>query len=95
MSILKEIFKYSNYKTKNLISTSIILSTFRYAAPPLIDLSKVQLQSLQTLLMKSTRPILDFQSYKWSTMKILNILDWPTIHQLITTETIKFFHSSI
>ena len=93
--ILKEIFRFSNYKTKHLISTSIILSTFRYAVPLLIDSTKIQLQSLQTLLLKATRPIIGFQSYKWSTLKILSTLNWPTIHQLITTETIKFFHRKV
>ena len=44
--------------------------------------------------MKATRPILGFQSYKWSTVKILRKLNWPTIQQLITTESIKFFHRS-
>ena len=71
MSILKEIYKYSNFKTKNLISTSIILSTFRYVAPLLVDSNKIQLKSLQTLLLKTTRPIFGFQSFKWSTAKIL------------------------
>ena len=61
----------------------------------LIDSTKIQLQSLQTLLMKTTRPILGFNSYKWSTLKILGSLKWPTIHQLIISETIKFIHKPI
>ena len=56
-NILKDIFKYSNYRTKNILSTSIQLSTFRYAEPLLIDSTKLQLQSFQTLLMKTTRLI--------------------------------------
>ena len=93
--MLREVFKYSNIKIKNLLATSITLSTFRYASPLLIDSTRVQLQSLQTLLIKATRPILGFQSYKWSTFKILDNLKWPNIYQLICSETIKYFHRII
>ena len=74
LSILKEVFKYSNFRTKNLLSTSIILPTFRYASPLLVDSTKIQLQTLQTLLLKTTHPILGYQSLKWSTFKILDTL---------------------
>ena len=72
-----------------------MLSTFRYATPMLGDSTRLQLQSLQTLLMKQTRSILGFKSFKWSTLKILNTLKWPTIQQLIISETIRFIHKPI
>ena len=63
-SILKNIIEYCSYRTKHIISTSIILSIFRFAAPILIDSNKSQIRFLQSLLMKTTRPTLGFESYK-------------------------------
>ena len=51
-SILREIFKYCSFKTKHMLSTSIILSTFRYVAPLLIYSNNIQIRSLHILLMK-------------------------------------------
>ena len=75
-NVLKEIFRYSNYRTKKIITTSVIISIFRYGAPILIDSTALQLQKLQTLIMKISRPILGFISFKWSTVKIMNNLGW-------------------
>ena len=88
-SILRGIFRYCKYRTKHILSTSIILSVFRYAAPILIDCNRLQLRTLQTLLLKTTRPILGFNSYKWNTTKILGNLKWPSIYHLIITESLK------
>merc|ERR1712030_59274 len=41
MSILKEIFKFTNHKTKLMLTNSIIISVFRYAAPILIDATQL------------------------------------------------------
>ena len=87
-----EIFKYAKYQTNKMITTIIILSVFRYALPLLIDSTHAQLKTLQLLLLKYTRPILGFRSYKMNTMEILDELKWPTIYQLIEIESVKFVH---
>ena len=94
-SLLRGIFRYCKYRTKHILSTSIILSIFRYAAPILIDCNKIQLRTLQTLLLKTTRPILGFNSYKWNTSRILGTLKWPSIYHLIISESLKFIHKPI
>ena len=81
-SILRQIYKYANIKTKTIVSTSLVLSIFRYASPILIDSTKQQIQKLQTLLIKTTRPILGFNSYKLSTNQILAKLNWPSVPHL-------------
>ena len=45
--------------------------------------------------MKTTRPILGFISYKWSTITIMKELNWPTIHQLVMAESLKLIHKII
>ena len=42
--------------------------------------------------MKCTRPILGYQSLKWSTTKIMNKLNWLTIPHMIAKESILFLH---
>ena len=70
-----------------MVATSLILSIFRYGAPILIDSSKHQIQKLQSLLIKTTRPILGYHSYKLSTNQILAKLNWPSVPHLIISET--------
>ena len=41
------------------------------------------------------RPILGFESYKWSTLKIMDKLKWQTIHQMIVSDSVKFIHRPI
>merc|ERR1712082_215648 len=71
-NILKEVFKYSNERTKRMVTNCLIISVFRYASPLLINSSAIEINKLQVLLMKCTRPILGYQSFKWSTSKIMN-----------------------
>ena len=90
--VLQEIFKYSNQSTKTLLTTSLIISIFRYASPLLINGYRNEMNKLQVLLMKFSYPILGFKSYKMSTCKIMNSLNWLTIPHLITKQSIQFLH---
>ena len=90
--LLNKIFKFSSARTKKLLTDSIILSVIRYASPILIDSTVQQLQSIQTIIMKSARPILGYDSLKWSTSTIMNKLNWGTIQQLILVDSLKFIH---
>ena len=95
MSLLRDIFKYCSFRTKHILSTSIILQHLLTGHHCILIKKKVQIRSLQTLLMKTTRPILGYQSFKWNTSHILNTLKWPNVNHLIITETLKFIHKPI
>ena len=56
--VLREVFKYSVYHTKNILTNSIILSVIRYASPILNSSSTNHLSKLQVIIMKCSRPIL-------------------------------------
>ena len=92
---LRQIFKYSTIRTKKILTSSIIISVFRYAAPILIDSNKAQVSKLQSLLLKCSRNILGFQSWKMSTIQIFKELNWLTIQQLFMRESLKFIHKII
>ena len=81
---------YSKKWTKLILINSKILSVIRYASPILINTNNKMLSRLQVLIMKCSRPILGFRSYKLSTHKIMNELKWLTIYYLITKENIVF-----
>ena len=53
------------------------------------------IDKLQTLLMKCSRSILGFKSYKMSTVAIMRELKMVTIHHLIVKEAIQFVHKII
>ena len=43
--------------------------------------------------MKCSRPILGYQSLKWSTSKIMSKLNWLTVPHMISKESILFLHN--
>ena len=67
LTVLNEIFKYSNIRTKLMLTNSIIVSVIQYAVPILISGSNKLISKLQVLLMRCSHPILGFTSYKLST----------------------------
>merc|ERR1712175_31574 len=67
MYTMKEAFNFSSKKSKIIFFKSMVLSIIRYCSPILIDSDVKMINKLQTLLMKCTRPILGFASFKMST----------------------------
>ena len=78
-----------------MLTNSIIISVIRYASPIFINSNNSSLSKLQTLIMKCSRPILGFKSLKYSTNKIMNLLKWNTIYQMIIKESIIFIHKTV
>ena len=74
---------------------SIIISVFKYSCPLLIDSNKLLINKLNTLLLKCSRPILGFTSYKLNTTTIMKRLNWNTIHHMIMIESNIFIHKCI
>ena len=61
-------------------------------SPILIDTEVKVLDKLQTQLMKCTRPVLGFSSFKMSTLQIMSELRIQTVHQMIVRDSIMFIH---
>ena len=74
---------------------ALVISVFRYCCPLLINSNSYQISRLQTMLMKCTRYILGFNSYKMSTLSIMKELKMLTIHQMIMKDAILFIHKVI
>ena len=79
-------------KSKIIFFKSMVLSIIRYCSPILIDSDAKMIDKLQTLLMKCTRPILGFHSFKMSTLQIMSELRIQTVHLMIIRESIQFIH---
>merc|ERR1711954_1973 len=92
MFSMREAFKFSSKKSKIIFFKSMVLSVIRYCSPLLVDSDAKLIDKLQTLLMKCTRPILGFKSYKLSTLQIMSELRIQTVHQMIVRESIQFIH---
>merc|ERR1711873_267259 len=60
--------------------------------PLLVDSDAKLIDKLQTLLMKGTRRILGFHSFKLSTLQIMSELRIQTVHLMIVKESIQFIH---
>ena len=95
LSVLREVFKYAEYRTKIILMNSLVVSIFRYSCPLLIDSNAIIINKLQTLLMKCARQILGFKSYKMNTVNIMKEVKMLTVHHLIIKESIGFIHKII
>ena len=73
----------------------MVISIIRYCSPILIDSEVKILEKLQTQLMKCTRPILGFSSFKMSTLQIMSELKTLTVHQMVIKESIQYIHKVI
>merc|ERR1712240_838151 len=92
MFSMREAFKFSTKKSKKIFFKSMVLSVIRYCSPLLVDSDAKLIDKLQTLLMKCTRPILGFHSFKMSTLQIMSELRIQTVHLMIVKESIQFIH---
>lgn len=77
---------------KTILMNSLVVSIFRYCSPFLINSNLNLTARLQTQLMKCTRYILGFESYKMLTIDVMNKLKFMTIYHMITNESILFIH---
>merc|ERR1712115_313235 len=92
MYSMREAFNFLSKKSKIIFFKSKVLSVIRYCSPILIDSDAKMIDKLQTLLMKCTRPILGFPSFKMSTLQIMSELRIQTVHLMIIRESIQFIH---
>merc|ERR1712115_84721 len=92
MYTMKEAFGFSSKKSKIIFLKTIVVSVIRYCSPILIDTEVKVLDKLQTQLMKCTRPVLGFSSFKMSTLQIMSELKILTVHQMIVRDSIMFIH---
>ena len=78
-----------------MVMNSVVMSVFKYACPIIIDANVSIHKKLNTLLLRCSRVILGFESYKWNTDKIMNKLGWYTYHQILMIESVSFLHKCI
>merc|ERR1711873_77895 len=92
MYTMREAFGFSSKKSKIIFLKAMVISVIRYCSPILIDCEVKVLDKLQTQLMKCTRPILGFSSFKMSTLQIMAELRILTVHQMVMNESIQYIH---
>ena len=71
------------------------MSIFKYSCPLLINSNKIIINKLNTLLIKCSRPILGYESYKYNTTAIMKKLNWSTVHHMLMIESCIFIHKCI
>ena len=92
---LKKVTKFADMRTSKMIANSIILSVFKYSCPLMINSDIIIINKISSLLLKCSRPLLGFISYKWNTSTIMKKLGWVTYSQMITIESVNFIHKCI
>merc|ERR1712240_864052 len=80
---LKKVTRYADLRTSKMIANGIIISVFKYSCPLMINSDIILHNKLNSLLIKCTRPLLGFISYKWNTLTIMKKLGWVTYHKMV------------
>ena len=95
LNLLKKVFKYTKHRTSLMVMNSVIISVFKYACPIIIDANASLHKKLNTLLLRCSRVILGFESFKWNTTKIMKNLGWYTYQHTLMIESVSFIHKCI
>ena len=81
-----------NNKVSIIVTKSVIISIIYYVILLLININHKQLQTINTLIMKTARLAIGFHSLKWTNTKILAKCNLMTAAQTIHYHTLLFLH---
>ena len=69
---IKKLGNQTKFKTRRTLVKSIVIRKLNYALPLLSNSTKLQLQKLNSLIIKSCKVIMGNPCLRWNTMKMLN-----------------------
>ena len=93
LNCIAKILSIAPLRTKKIMCSSLIISIIRYGAGRLTNISDSQCNKINSLMLKVSRKILGFQSYKMSTSKIFSELNWLSFPQMIRYEATKMIYN--
>merc|ERR1712240_35946 len=89
---IKKLGSQTKFKTRRTIVKSIIIGKLNYAIPLLSNSTKLQLQKLNSLIIKSCKAIIGNPCLRWNTTKMITKCNLRTIYQLINEQGLIYIH---
>merc|ERR1712240_711896 len=93
LNTLNNILSIAPYKTKVILCTSLLISIIRYGSGRLTTITDSQTTKINSIMLKISRKIMGIRSYKMSTLKIFEELNWLSFPQMIRYESTKMIYN--
>ena len=92
---LKKIAANADFKTRLAVATGIVQSKLQYLMPLFIGAPDYLINALQVQQLNAARVVCGYNSYYWSTSKLLNACGWLSIKQQMVASTVTMAHNII
>ena len=92
---LKKIALNADFKTHRSVATGIVQSKLQYLMPLWIGAPAYLVNALQVQQLNAARVVCGYNSYYWSTSKLLNACGWLSIKQQMVASTVTMAHNII
>merc|ERR1712240_497719 len=89
---IKKLGSQTKFKTRRTIVKSIVIGNLNYALPLLSNSTKLQLQKINSLIIKSCKAIIGNPCLRWNTTKMITKCNLRTIYQLINEQGLIYIH---
>ena len=89
---IRKLGNHTKFETRRTLVKSIIIGKLNYAIPPLSNSTKLQLQKLNSLVIKSCKTIMGNPCLRWNTTKMITKCNLRTIYQLINEQGLIYIH---
>ena len=89
---IRKLGNKTKFETRRTLVKSIIIGKLNYAIPLLSNSTKLQLQKLNSLIIKSCKAIIGNQCIRWNTTKMITKCKLRTIYQLINEQGLLYIH---
>merc|ERR1712240_252021 len=93
LNTLNNILSIAPYKTKIILCTSLLISIIRYGSGCLTTITDSHTTKINSITLKISRKIMGIRSYKMSTLKIFEELNWLSFPQMISYESTKMIYN--
>ena len=90
---LKKIAANADFRTKLSVATGIIQSKLQYLMPLWIGAPDYLIKALQVQQLNAARTVCGYNSYYWSTQKLLDKCGWLSIRQQMVASTVTMAHN--
>ena len=90
---LKKIASNADFKTRRSVATGIVQSKLQYLMPLWIGAPAYLVNALQVQQLNAARVVCGYNSYYWSTSKLLDKCGWLSVRQQMVASTVTMAHS--
>ena len=90
---LKKISPNADFRTRLSVATGIVQSKLQYLMPLWMGAPDYLIKALQVQQLNAARTVCGYNSYYWSTTKLLETCGWLSVRQQMVFSTVTMAHN--